>query len=42
MEVIRNGLNGRNVQQLVVGELVDTQEPAPNLSQRIMGKLVLN
>lgn len=42
MEVTRNGLNGRNVQQLVVGELVDIQEPAPNLSQRIMAKLVLN
>ena len=42
MEVIWNGPNGRNVLQLVVGEPVDIQELAPNLSQKIMEKLVLN
>ncbi len=42
MEDILNGLNGRNVQQLVVGEFDGIQEPAPTLSQKTKGKLVLN
>lgn len=42
MEDIPSGLSGVNVQQLVVGEVVLIQEPAPTRHQKIKEKPALN
>ena len=42
MEDIPSGLSGVNVQQLVVGEVVLIQEPAPTRHRKIKEKRALN
>ena len=42
MEDIPSGLSGVNAQQLVVGEVVLIQEPAPTRHRKTKEKLVLN